>query len=637
MKRCALMLLLVAGCSSPAADTLPMPGRLVQALTVVDDVQATARAVPRGGEAQTETPLVRGDDGVSFSGFIELQPGEYTLQVVFTGVPSAGGERLFLGRWTSDAFSVALGDTATPVFSEPLDVMGLAADDADGDADGLGNLDELLLGTDPAVADSDADGVVDGQDCRPTQQETEPFVIVSGGSALDCDGDGVRRPDVPFGAAGMDCNDQDASINPGAEDDCATPVDEDCNPATCSASDTQAPTVSAWTPADGQAVGCHAQVQATLQDEGGVTVATTVLLGADSGLDATLYMTADGDVFTSPPLNQVAGSDGLTPGSTTVRLEATDRAGNVLMQERQYDLQFNLPQITAMSPTSVGASSSAFVVTVEAQAALGLASIELHRVKKSGQGWYDVQRAERLGTAAQSPAQFTVDPTGLEDGEYLLFPVVRDAVGNEARPGAAIVPTPGLDGLEVTTDYRCIASSTPPKIPARVMVVGQQGGYAPATMRDLLPQALMEAAAVDPGTELVQIIALGLGSDGRVRLDDAGSFTRRWVFGFRHPTTGHNVSVTWLTPAFPGPNPTVDPDAGNITAEVPLSDVAALVDSDDVITAWQAQAVCPALTDGEDDQMLYLNQNGQDVVMVSSGGETWRATAAPSATELTDC
>lgn len=627
---------LFAGCEGAARTDFPMPGRLVQALTVAEDLEATATLVPRGGAPLAPVALGRGDDGVSFSGFLPAEPGEYTLRIVFTGVPAGGGARLFLGRWTSDAFTVTLGDAATPIFSAPLDVIGAPDDGGDLDADGLGNLDELLLGTAPDAADSDMDGLPDGEDCDPARAEAEPFRILAGGSARDCDGDGAARPDPAFGAPGMDCDDRAADVSPAAEDDCDTPVDEDCNPATCPSSDVEPPTLVAWTPADGATLGCHARLAATLEDEGRVSAAQFVLEGVDGGRDATLFAREDGGVFTSGPLNGVAGSEGLDPGPFTVRLEAADAAGNPLVVSRAYTLELAVPRVTAMTPTSIGGASAPLEVVVEAQADLPIAEIELYRVKRSALGGYDLSRAERVGGASSSPARFTVDPGGLADGEHLLFPVVRDAVGNEARPSLAVVPVPGPSGLEVDSDYRCIASSAHPKIPARVLVVGE-ADFAPVKMRDLLPRALAEAEAVAPGTELVQINAFGLAPDGTVALDDATSFSKRWVFGFRHPSTGDYVSVSWFTPALTTTNPVVDPDAGNIVSEVPFVDVAGLADSDAVSSALAAQGQCPALTGDDEDAAIYQNQGGQDVVLVTAGGSTWRGTASGAVTELDDC
>ncbi|MCA9552278.1 MAG: putative metal-binding motif-containing protein [Myxococcales bacterium] len=634
-------LALLAGCGAPPAPTATFtaPQRLSRALSVVSDVQAEAELVPRGGVAQPRVALVRGDDGVSFSGFLPAEPGEYTLNLIFTGVPAAGGARLFLGRWRSDAFTVIEGDAATPRFTDALDVIGAEGDGGDPDQDGLGNLDELLLGADPNRPDSDGDGAVDGRDCAPATAEATPYLIREGGSALDCDGDGARRPDVPWGSPGMDCDDRAPEVSPTATDDCGTARDEDCNPATCPVDDTNPPTLGTPSPGPDAVLGCHAQVSLPITDEGRVTLATMTLLGASAGADVVTYMTQVDGVWVSPVLNQYAGLDGYTAGPVTVRFEATDGAGNTARSEVQYSLRLEVPEVTSMTPLAVGATSAPVQITVQAQAPAGLARVDLYAAKKGVQGLYDPRHATLVGTSAASPASFTVTPASMEDGEYLLYPVVVDAVGNALEPNTAPVPVPGVNGdLEVGSDYLCVPMASAPRLPVRSLVVGSSGGYTPATMQDLLPAALAAAAQVDPAAALVQIVGFGVGADGRVRLDDATSYTKRWLFGFYNPTADRAVAVTWLTPAYPGPNPNVDPNAGNITAEEPLSSPASLADTPDVLAARASQGSCAGpLTGVDDDTVIYLQQDGAAVVQVLTADQYWRGTAQPPVTELTDC
>ena len=133
MRACLLASLIAgAGCAERAADgafELETPGRIAAALTMVDDLSAHAHLVPGGGGASTTTaPLTIGDDGASFSGFVPAEPGNFTVEIVFAG--RHAGDRLFLGRLVSDAFTVADGDTVTAVFSRPLDPIGRAGYDA---------------------------------------------------------------------------------------------------------------------------------------------------------------------------------------------------------------------------------------------------------------------------------------------------------------------------------------------------------------------------------------------------------------------------------------------------------------------------------------------------------------------------
>src|SRR5687768_2579171 len=164
-----MLLLLPAACTLRNDDRLDVraPAKLRFALGLISDIGARASLVPRGGAALEAMPLVRGDDGVSFSGFIAAAPGEYTLELVFDGVAGGRTGRAFLGRLTSNAFTVTQGSAVTPVFSAPLDTIGRDGE-GDGDADGFGLLDELLWGSDPERADSDSDTIADGRDCHPT-------------------------------------------------------------------------------------------------------------------------------------------------------------------------------------------------------------------------------------------------------------------------------------------------------------------------------------------------------------------------------------------------------------------------------------------------------------------------------------
>src|SRR5262245_59543682 len=90
--------------------TIEPPGHLMQALALFTDLGATAALVPKGAVPLEAKPLTRADDGVSFSGFIAADPGDYTLELVFTGVYDTMPDRLFLGRWISDAFTVVRGE-----------------------------------------------------------------------------------------------------------------------------------------------------------------------------------------------------------------------------------------------------------------------------------------------------------------------------------------------------------------------------------------------------------------------------------------------------------------------------------------------------------------------------------------------
>src|SRR5262249_12690561 len=149
-------------------------------------------------------------------------------------------------------------------------------------------------------------------------------------------------------------------------------------------------------------------------------------------------------------------------------------------------------------------------------------------------GLYAGDMATVIGTSQTSPATFMVDPTHLADGEYLLYPIVRDQVGNASQPyPSSIVPLGGQGDLQIAIDYQRIPPPSGRRSePARVLLVGGSSPYAPSTMRQHLAQALMLGNMTDPNAKLVSIIGFGLRADGKVALDDATSYTIQMIYSF---------------------------------------------------------------------------------------------------------
>src|SRR5688572_13089916 len=171
----SVLILVACACACARAPSMQVnaPERITRALALVDDLEATATLVLEGGGPEATVDLVRGEDGVTFSGFIDAKPGTYVLEIVFTGVPTElDASRHFLGRLTSDSFTVVDGASTTPTFSTAVDTIGRASDGGDEDEDGLGFIDELLVGADPNDDDSDDDGLFDGSDCRPGDEDS---------------------------------------------------------------------------------------------------------------------------------------------------------------------------------------------------------------------------------------------------------------------------------------------------------------------------------------------------------------------------------------------------------------------------------------------------------------------------------
>jgi hypothetical protein len=633
-----IALLVFLGCEAHRPATMIVPGEVRRALANLSDLSATAELVKKDGTRQPMVALERAADGVSFSGFIAADPGDYQLEVVFEGVPAGRVESVFLGRWISDGFTITAGATANPAFSTALDTIGRPDDGGDPDGDGFGNLEEIIWGTDLSTADSDGDGVNDGDDCSPGDP-ANAFPIAAAGTIDDCDGDGVSRPDVRFGDGGNDCNDQDATIHPGADDDCSDGLDQDCNPSTCPSNDVTAPMIGAIEPPEGSTVGCHTRMRATITDDGNVAASYVYMDEPVPGMPLSLYMMREnGDVFLAPSFNDYVNyTEGLLTGTHSIELRAQDNGGNMTSKAVSYDFAYDLPQVTSMTPAELGTQSAPFTVDITATAPRGVALLQLMAIQRSGGGTYNTALAIELGRATSGTGSFDVDPSELGEGEWLLYPLVTDPIGNELRPYQYPSPTGGVNGLEVSADFRCIAMPSFPTMPARVVIVGGSNGYTPVKMRELLPQALSLAASTNANAELVSIIGFGLRADGTVGLDDASSYIKRWVFGFWDPTARRGMTVAWYTPAYITTNPVVDADDGSVSEAMPFADSGVLADSDQAVTAY-AQAGCPTVAGTDDDWIAYQFIDGQAVVSIyNSAGSNWRGTATTPITEIFAC
>jgi hypothetical protein len=132
------------------------------------------------------------------------------------------GDELFVGQEYTDNYSSRFVVNLSGLFQErrQLDV----------DDDGLTNAYEIQNGTNPNVADTDGDGLSDGQEVfthltSPTNPDTDGDGILDGVdesplSLIDADQDGFD--------ASVDCDDSDPLVNPDAEEVCDD-IDNDCD------------------------------------------------------------------------------------------------------------------------------------------------------------------------------------------------------------------------------------------------------------------------------------------------------------------------------------------------------------------------------------------------------------------------
>lgn len=158
------------------------------------------------------------------------------------GAPEVLGVRVVDG---DDAFPPAVGRLADAASlwddgdgdgTADRERVAAASPVVDRDADGLSDATEAALGTDPDAADSDTDGLGDGEEDQvvgtaPDDADSDDDGIDDGEEVAlgldpttanaDADGDGFPE--------GVDCDDTDARVFPGAQDAPGDGIDSDCD------------------------------------------------------------------------------------------------------------------------------------------------------------------------------------------------------------------------------------------------------------------------------------------------------------------------------------------------------------------------------------------------------------------------
>lgn len=627
--------LALASCAPSAAPTtIGAPSRITSALDLFGDLGAAAQLVPRDGDPGAPVELSRGEDGVSFSGFLDAAPGEYTLEIAFTGVREGTDARVFLGRWTSDAFTVVQGEAARPAFTAEVDTIGRPEDHGDDDEDGLGLLDEALLGTDAASPDSDDDGVQDGDDCDPVDG-ARALAIAEGGDVRDCDGDGFERLDPPYGAPGEDCDDRAADVNPAAEDVCTDAVDADCNGATCPVDDGEGPVVADVATSTGGVVGCQARIRARATDPSGVTsVFATMPDDPYRSFERVGAMTDpdEDDVWEAELSTMAYGA--LANGPHRLVVKAIDAKGNTSSVETTIDVEFVAPSVEMTGAARL--EDAPITVTVTPSSTRPIASVKLMTAELRGGADGGLQATwtlvKDLGPAGGTTTIAPSDVPGTH--EALIFPVVEDDVGNVIGPGTGSVPD--ASG-RIYASYPCDAATlryVPTILRAAEAAPGQR-----TKMKELLAEAETRARAVLATAELVQINGFEVQEDGAIDLSSTTVYTRWWVFYFKEPGAQRWISVRWDSAAYGATNPEVNVDDGSVSAETPIVDADQLLDSDAAVAAYHAaDPLCDPITASSPGSIIYAQDaDGPYVMVFSETSEGWKGHGTTGAQVFETC
>lgn len=208
-------------------------------------------------------------DPPSYGCYEDLDLDGYGTSTIIYGIdPTCDGPGESLFQTDCDDADPTIHPTAAdPCDGIDHDCDDVGGPDSDEDLDGLTWDQELALGTDGCVADTDGDGTVDGLDCGPSDPATYPGAaeVVADGVDQDCDGgelcfldadhDGEGTP-TTVASLDPDCDDAGEATTAFDCDDADPTVQLDCDPTTSTPGTSTTPSTPPDTGHDKAEPGC---------------------------------------------------------------------------------------------------------------------------------------------------------------------------------------------------------------------------------------------------------------------------------------------------------------------------------------------------------------------------------------------
>jgi hypothetical protein len=402
--------------------------------------------------------------------------------------------------------------------------------------------------------------------------------------------------------------------------------------------------ISLLDPPDGATVGCQRKIAASIRDNGSITRAEALFVSGSTppAVQATLVMSAVGGTRYETLDFGDATMTWLNNGRQDFIVRATNNDGRTSTLTGSLTFSLSAPTAT-LTPSSLGPEATPFMVGVQAGAAAGVANIRLLISPRMMDGSVSRAMEQTVGTASAASANFQVDPSKLANGQYLIYPVVTDQVGNVLEPSDSFSPDTYPHGLGTDANYLCVFDPGV-SVPILSFIAGPAPpGLTAAKMRDHLNEALSQAMAHDPAAVLVGIRGFGPSPDGKVHLEDPTADGKWWRYEFFNFTANRDIQVTWYSAYYSMQNPEVV-----VTENSPFgfsfhpfaNPPSALVDSDVAATAYTASMGCPALTGNMNDDIRYESDqpfSANDVIRFDVGTIGWKGTAIAPVTVLSAC